>query len=67
MTHKDHNHTEKVFEKYCTDMSDYHVLFVQTDTLLLADAAEKVKDTCIAFDPSSFLSATELKTLCHHI
>ena len=44
-------------------MSDYHDLYVQTDTLLLADVFEKFRDKCIeiyGLDPSYFLSATGL-------
>ena len=44
MTHKDYNQTQKVFEKYCTDIGDYHDLFVPTDTSLLADLFEKFRD-----------------------
>ena len=52
-----------MFEEYCTDMGDYHDLYVQTDTLLLADVFEKFRDTCIeiyGLDPSYFLSAPGL-------
>ena len=52
-----------MFEEYCTDMGDYHDLYVQTDTLLLADVFEKFRDTCIeiyGLDPSHFLSAPGL-------
>ena len=63
ITDKDYNHAQKVFEEYCTDIGDYHDLYVQTDTLLLADAFEKFRDTCIEIsrlDPSYFLSAPGL-------
>ena len=52
-----------MFEECCTDMGDYHDLYVQTDTLLLADVFEKFRDKCIeiyGLDPSYFLSAPEL-------
>ena len=55
---KDYNHAQKVFEEYCTDMGDYHDLYVQTDTLLLADVFEKFRDKCIeiyGLDPSYVL------------
>ena len=32
---KDYAHAQKVFNEYCTSMSDYHDLYVQTDTFLL--------------------------------
>ena len=34
---KDYEHAQKVFKEYCTDKGDYLDLYVQTDTLLLAD------------------------------
>ena len=49
-----------MFEEYCTDIVDYHDLYVQTDTLLLADVLKKFRDTCIdmyRLNPSYFLSA----------
>ena len=36
ITDKDYNHAQNVFEEYCTDMGDYHDLYVQTGTFLLA-------------------------------
>ena len=63
ISEKDYNHAQKVFEEYCTDMGDYHDLYVQTDTLLLADVFEKFRDKCIeiyGLDPSYFLSAPGL-------
>ena len=60
---KDNNHAQKVFEEYCTDMGDYHDLYVQTDTLLLADVFEKFGDKCIeifGLHPSYFYSAPGL-------
>ena len=38
---KDYNYFQNVFEEYCTDIGDYHSLYVQTDTLLLVDVFEK--------------------------
>ena len=52
-----------MFEEFCTDIGDYHDLYVQCDTLLLADVFEKFRDTCIeiyGLDPSHFLSAPGL-------
>ena len=64
ITDKDYNHAQKVFEEYCTDMGDYHDLYVQTNTLLLADVFEKFRDKCIeiyGLDTSYFLSAPGLE------
>ena len=44
-------------------MGDYHDLYVQTDTLLLADVFEKFREKCIeiyGLDPSYFYSAPGL-------
>ena len=63
ISEKDYNHAQKVFEEYCTDMGDYHDLYVQTDTLLLADVFEKFREKCIeiyGLDPSYFYSAPGL-------
>ena len=60
---KDYEHAQKVFKEYCTDMGDYHDLYVQTDTFLLADVFEKFRDKCIeiyGLDPSYFYSAPGL-------
>ena len=60
---KDYLHAQKVFEEYCTDMGDYHDLYVQTDTFLLANVFEKFRDKCIelyGLDPSYFYSAPGL-------
>ena len=34
---KDYSHAQKVFEEFCTYIGDYHDLYTQSDTLLLAD------------------------------
>ena len=44
-----------MFKEYYTDMSDYHDLYVQTDTLLRANVFEKFKEKFIKIygrDPS---------------
>ena len=56
-------HAQKVFKEYYTDMGDYHDLYVQTDTFLLADVFEKFRDKCTeiyGLDPSYFYSAPRL-------
>ena len=63
ITDRDYSHAQKLFEEYCTDIGDYHDLYVQTDTLLLTDVFEKFRDKCIeiyGLDPSYFLSAPGL-------
>ena len=63
ITHKDYYNAQQMFEEYCRDIADYHELYVQTDTLLLADVFEEFRDKCIeihGLDPSYFLSAPGL-------
>ena len=60
---KDYLHAQKYFNEKCTDMGDYHDLYVQNDTLLLADVFEKFRDKCVkiyGFDPSYVYSAPGL-------
>ena len=61
---KDYNHAQKVWEVFeINNLGEYHDLYVQCDTLLLADVFEKFRDTCIeiyGLDPSHFLSAPGL-------
>ena len=52
-----------MFNQYCTDFGDYHDLYVQTDTFLLADVFEKSRDKYIeiyGLDSSYFYSAPGL-------
>ena len=45
------------------NLGDYHDLYVQTDTLLLADVSKKFRGKCIEIyrlDPSHYLSAPGL-------
>ena len=52
-----------MFKEYCTDMGDYHDLYFQTDTFLLADVFEKFREMFIkrcGLDPSYFYSAPGL-------
>ena len=41
------NMLKKCLKKYCKDKSDYHNLYVETDTLLLADVFEIFRESCI--------------------
>ena len=64
ITDKDYEHAQKVWEVFeINNLGEYHDLYVQCDTLLLADVFEKFRDTCIeiyGLDPSHFLSAPRL-------
>ena len=60
---KDYEHAQKVFKEYCTDMSHYHDLYVQADTILLSDVFEKFRENWIeiyGLDLSYFYSAPRL-------
>ena len=61
---KDYNYAQKVWEVFgINNLGEYHDLYVQCDTLLLADVFEKFRDTCIeiyGLDPSHFLNAPGL-------
>ena len=64
ITDEDHAHYKKVFKEFgLKDLGEYHDLYVQSDTLLLADVFENFRDKCIEIyelDPSYFLSAPGL-------
>ena len=56
----DYRHGNNVFNKFkLNNLGDYHDLYVQSDTLLLADVFEKFRDMCLKeyeLDPAHFLS-----------
>ena len=60
----DHRHTKRVFESFNNKhLGDYHDLYVQSDTLLLADVFENFRNKCTEIyelDPAHFLSAPGL-------
>ena len=60
----DYRHAKKAFDKFCIKkLGEYHDLYVQSDTLLLADVFENFRDMCIkvyGLDPAYFLSAPGL-------
>ena len=64
ITDEDHAHYEKVFKEFgLKDHGEYHDLYVQSNTLLLADVFENFRDKCIEIyelDPAHFLSAPGL-------
>ena len=58
ITNVDYRH-----EKIMNNLGDYHNLYVQSDTLLLADLFENFRNKCIEMyelDPACFLSAPGL-------
>ena len=61
---KDYLYAQNVWDAFgIRNLGEYHDLYVQTDTLLLADVYEKFRDKCIeiyGLDPSHFLSAPGL-------
>ena len=64
LTDTDYIHANKVFKKFkLKHLGDYHDLYVQSDTLLLADVFENFRNMCIKLyelDPAHFLSAPGL-------
>ena len=67
---KDYSHAQKVWNVFeIRNLGNYHDLYVQTDTLFLADVFEKFRDKCIeiyGLDPSHILSAPGLACLKKH-
>ena len=64
ITDIDYRHANRVFKKFkLKNLGDYDDLFVQSDTLLLADVFENFRNKCIKIyelDPDHFLSAPGL-------
>ena len=64
ITDKDYAYVQKVQEVFkIKDLGEYHDLYVQCDTLLLADVFENFRDKCIEiyeFDPAHFFSTPGL-------
>ena len=64
-TDVDYRHANKVFKEFrLKNLGDYHDLYVQSDTLLLADVFENFRNKCIEvyeLDPAHFLSAFGLE------
>ena len=56
----DYRHVNRVFKRFeLENLGQYHDLYAQSDTLLLADAFENFRDMCIKeyeLDPAHFLS-----------
>ena len=64
ITDTDYRHTNKVFKKFkLKHLGEYHDLYVQSNTLLLADVFENFRNMCIKIyelDPAHFLTAPGL-------
>ena len=64
ITDEDYAHAQKVWKVFeIKNLGEYHDLYVQSDTLLLADVFENFRDKCIEIyelDPAHFLSAPGL-------
>ena len=64
ITDEDYIHAQKVFEEFkLKNLCEYHDLYVQSDTLLLADVFENFRNKCTEIyelDPAHFLSAPRL-------
>ena len=64
ITNEDYVHAQKIWNTfYIKNLGKYHGLYVQSDTLLLADVFESFRDKCIEIyelDPAHFLSAPGL-------
>ena len=60
----DYRHAKRVFKNFNNKtLGDYHDLYIQSDTLLLADVFENFRNQCIEIyelDPAHFLSAAGL-------
>ena len=64
ITDLDHRHAKRVFKNLNNkNLDDYHDLYVQSDTLLLADVFENFRNKCTEIyelGPAHFLSAPVL-------
>ena len=61
ITDADYRHANKVFKEFkLKHLGEYNDLYMQSDTLLLADVVENFRNICIKIyelDPSHFLTA----------
>ena len=64
ITDKDYEHVQKVWEAFeITNLGEYHDLYVQCSTFLLADVFDSFRNMCLneyGLDPAHFLSAPGL-------
>ena len=65
ITDEDYMHAQKVFEEFkLKNLGEYYDLYVQSDTLFLADVFKNFRNKCIEIyelDPAHFLSAPGLE------
>ena len=64
ITSIDYRHAKRLYKEFkVSNLGDYHDLYIQSDTLLLADVLENFRNKCIEIyelDPAHFLSAPGL-------
>jgi hypothetical protein len=64
ISEKDYKHSQTVYEKLkCKTFRDYHMAYLKTDVLLLADVFENFRKTCFEYyglDPSNYISSPGL-------
>ena len=64
ITNKDYKHAQKVWDTFnVQNLGEYHDLYVQSETLQLADVFEKFREKCIKIyqlDPAHFVSTSGL-------
>ena len=64
ITDADNTHRKRVCKGFeIKNLGEYHDLYVQSDTLLLADVFENFRNMCLEMyelDPTRFLTATGL-------
>jgi len=61
---KEYAHAMNVYDKLsCQSFQDYHMLYLKTDVLLLADVFENFRSTCISYyrlDPANYITSASL-------
>ena len=66
---KDYLHAQKVWDVFeIRNLGEYHDLYVQSDTLLLADVFENFRNMCLdeyRLDPAHFFTAAGLAWQAH--
>ena len=64
ITDEEYLHAQDVYDKLnCKSFLDYHLTYLKTDVLLLADVFENFRKTCITYydlDPANYISAPGL-------